>query len=225
MTVRGSDQLFTSLAELQPYDCVILANVPRSSGNDAENVSNFSDEQIQMLVRNTEQMGAGLVMLGGPNSFGAGGWTNTELEKAMPVDFQIKSAKVVPKGALAMVMHASEMADGNHWQKRIAAEAIKALGSQDYCGVLQYNGTESWLWNNPKGMVTVGPNRNKMLAYLDRMTPGDMPDFDPAMRMAPAGDERPARCGREAHDHHQRRRPYAAHHDAGARLRGCQASR
>ena len=43
-------------------------------------------------------MGAGLVMLGGPNSFGAGGWTNTELEKAMPVDFQIKNAKVVPRG-------------------------------------------------------------------------------------------------------------------------------
>ena len=47
-----------------------------------------------MLVRNTQQMGAGLVMLGGPNSFGAGGWTGTELEKAMPVDFQIQNAKV-----------------------------------------------------------------------------------------------------------------------------------
>lgn len=184
VTIRGSDQLFTSLAELQPYDCVILANVPRSSGTDADNISNFSDEQIKMLVRNTELMGAGLIMLGGENSYGAGGWTNTELEKAMPVDFQIKSAKVVPKGALGMVMHASELADGNHWQKRIATEAIKALGSQDYCGILQYNGTESWLWNNPKGMVTVGPNRNKMLAYLDRMTPGDMPDFDPTMRLA-----------------------------------------
>ena len=49
-----------------------------------------------MLVRNTEELGCGLIMMGGPNSFGAGGWTNTELEKAMPVDFQIKSAKVVP---------------------------------------------------------------------------------------------------------------------------------
>ena len=73
-----------------------------------------------MLVRNTQQMGAGLVMLGGPNSFGAGGWTNTELEEAMPVDFQVKNAKVVPRGALVMLMHASEMADGNYWQKVIA---------------------------------------------------------------------------------------------------------
>ena len=30
--------------------------------------------------------GAGLVMLGGPESFGAGGWNNSELEKAMPAD-------------------------------------------------------------------------------------------------------------------------------------------
>ena len=36
-------------------------------------MTSFSDEQIRMLVRNLE-MGAGLVMLGGRNSFGAGGW-------------------------------------------------------------------------------------------------------------------------------------------------------
>ena len=70
-------------------------------------MTNFSDDQIAVLVRNTQQMGAGLVMLGGPNSFGAGGWANTELEKAMPVDFQIKNAKVVPVGALVLMMHAS----------------------------------------------------------------------------------------------------------------------
>jgi hypothetical protein len=49
---------------------VVLANVPRE---------HFSDQQIKMLVSNTQHMGCGLVMLGGPNSFGAGGWTNTEL--------------------------------------------------------------------------------------------------------------------------------------------------
>ena len=58
----------------------------------------------------------------------------------MPVDFQIKNAKVVPVGALAMIMHASEMPEGNHWQKVIAREAIKALGDQDYCGVLHLDG-------------------------------------------------------------------------------------
>ncbi len=41
----------------------------------------------------------------------------------------------------------------------------------------------------PKNGCGVGcakwrPNRGMMVARLDRMTPGDMPDFDPTMKMA-----------------------------------------
>ncbi len=179
--VQSTSQLFTSLADLQPYDAVVLADVPRATSQDVA----FSDAQIAMLVRNTQQMGAGLVLIGGPNSFGAGGWTGTELEKAMPVDFQIKSAKVVPNGALAMIMHASEMANGNYWQKVIAREAVKALGPQDYCGVIHWQGRETWLWG--PGLLPVGQFRDQMLTRLDRMTPGDMPDFDPTMTLAKQG--------------------------------------
>ena len=149
--VMPSDRLFTSLAELQGFDCVVMANVPRASGGetDKREATNFSDEQISMLVRNTEQFGCGLVMLGGPTSFGAGGWTNTELEKALPVDFQIKNAKVKAVGALVMMMHASEIAEGNHWQKVIAEEALKVLGPSDYCGCLYWDNfsgaAASWL--------------------------------------------------------------------------------
>lgn len=171
--VRGTDQLFTDLAELQQFDTVILANVPREE---------FSDEQIDMLVQNTQQLGCGLVMLGGPNSFGAGGWLNTPLEKAMPVDFQIKAAKVVPRGALAMVMHACEIPQGNHWQKVIAKEAVRALGNQDLCGLLHWDGTHKWLWN--PGMREVGSSRDRMLALIDKCIPGDMPEFNPTMEMA-----------------------------------------
>ena len=185
VTVIASNELFTSLAELQRYDSVILANVPRSSG-DERMLTNFTDDQVEMLVRNTQDMGCGLIMLGGPNSFGAGGWSNTELEKAMPVDFQIYNAKVVPVGALAMVMHASEMAQGNFWQKKIAEEALRALGPQDFCGIIHWAGAEEWLWGHPKGLLPVGPNRQQMLSRLSRMTPGDMPDFDPSLRMAAA---------------------------------------
>ncbi|MEX2559954.1 MAG: VWA domain-containing protein, partial [Pirellulales bacterium] len=176
VTIRPSNQLFTGLPELQQYDTVILANVPRE---------HFSDQQISMLAQNTQAMGSGLVMLGGPNSFGAGGWTNTEVEEAMPVDFQIKSAKVVPKGALVLLMHASEMADGNHWQKVIAKEAIKALGNEDYCGLLHWDGTDRWLWGN--GLVKVGGQRDQMLGRVDRMIPGDMPFFDPGLIKAQQG--------------------------------------
>lgn len=184
--VMPSNELFTSLVELQAYDSVILANVPQSGG-DEKNISNFSTEQIEMLVRNTEQFGSGLVMLGGPNSFGAGGWANTELEKAMPVDFQIKNAKVQAVGALVCLMHASELAQGNYWQKVVATESIKSLGPMDYAGLLHFDdlGSDAWLWG--KGLMKVGENRRMMLGKLNRMNPGDMPMFDPAMQMALRG--------------------------------------
>ncbi|GIW95583.1 MAG: hypothetical protein KatS3mg110_3624 [Pirellulaceae bacterium] len=184
--VMGSDELYTSLAELQQYDVVILANCPRTSGESADKITNFSDEQIAMLVQNVEHLGCGLVVLGGPQSYGAGGWSNTELEKALPVDCQIRNAKVNAVGALAMVMHASEIPEGNYWQKVVAVEALKALGPMDYCGVIEWSnfGGEKWLWGGQQGMLPVGPNRRMMLSRIDRMTPGDMPDFAPGLQMA-----------------------------------------
>jgi hypothetical protein len=124
-------------------------------------------------------------MIGGPDSFGAGGWTGTELEKAMPVDFQIKSTKVVPVGALVLMMHAGEMPQANYWQKRIAFESIKLLGDRDYCGLIQWHGTDQWLWEQPVGgLLRVGPARQMMPAQVDQMVVGDMPAFDPALKMA-----------------------------------------
>ncbi len=185
VVVQPSNRLYTSLAELQDYDTVILADVPRSGGEDAASVSSFTDDQIRMLVRNTEELGCGLIMMGGQNSFGAGGWANSDLEKAMPVDFQIKSAKVVPVGALVLNMHAGEIARANYWQKIVAQEAIKALGPRDYCGLVSWNGTDQWLWGQAQGgMIRVGPNRQLMLSRIDRMGIGDMPDFDPGMKKA-----------------------------------------
>lgn len=183
--VMLSNQLFTSLAQLQVYDSVILANVPRSSGEKFEDIASFTDEQIEMLVANTEQFGSGLIMLGGPESMGAGGWSNTSLEKAMPVDFQVKNTKIEAVGALAMVMHACEIAQGNYWQKKIGEAALSVLGPMDYCGVLEYsNAGDKWLWGDKNGMLRVGPNRNAMMQRIRSMAMGDMPDFQSSMQMA-----------------------------------------
>lgn len=186
--VQPSNSLFGSIAELQAYDAVILAGVPRSSGDSADSITSFSDDQIEMLVRNTQQLGCGILMIGGPEAFGAGGWTGTKLEEAMPVDFRIRNSKVQAVGALAMIMHASEMAQGNHWQKVVARSAIEQLGAADYAGVLHWDvAGDKWLWGGTRGMLEVGPNRRAMLAQVGRMTPGDMPAFDPAMKMAVRG--------------------------------------
>ncbi len=191
VVTQFTDELFGSLAELQVYDAVILAGVPRYAGDHSDRVTSFSDEQIDMLVSNTQQLGAGLLMIGGPEAFGAGDWTGTKIEKAMPVDFKIRNTKIQAVGALACIMHASEMAEGNHWQKVIARTAIEQLGPADYGGVLHWTMRgDSWLWGGKNGLLEVGRNRKAMLAAIGRMTPGDMPQFDPAMRMAVAGLKR-----------------------------------
>ncbi|MGD9723658.1 MAG: VWA domain-containing protein [Pirellulales bacterium] len=145
--VRPSNQLFGNLAELQRYETVVLANVPRTSGDQAETMSQFSDDQMEMLVRNTQQLGGGLVMLGGPNSFGAGGWTNTPIEQAMPVDFQIKNAKIVPIGALVLVLDRSGSMSGEKidMSKAAAVAALKTLGAQDQIGVVAFDSEAHWV--------------------------------------------------------------------------------
>ena len=37
-----------------------------------------------------------------------------------------------------MVMHASEIPEGNYWQKVVAQEALKTLSSYDYAGMLHW---------------------------------------------------------------------------------------
>ncbi len=195
-----SNNLFTGGEELLEYDSVVLANVPRTSGSSIsdtddpletqDTTTGFSDAQIKMLVKNTEELGCGLIMIGGENSFGAGGWSNTELEKAMPVDFQIRNKKIQAVGALVMVMHASEFQNGNYWQKVIGIEAIKTLGPMDYCGVVQYGGGlggDTWLWKKPLGLDRVYGNKKMMMQRVSRMIPGDMPDFDSSMKLALSG--------------------------------------
>jgi hypothetical protein len=78
------------------------------------------------------------------------------------------------------------MPDGNHWQKVIAKEAIRALGGEDYCGVLP--GTDQWMWSaGGSGIIRVKGNKEMMLGRVDRMTPMDMPDFDSGLERARKG--------------------------------------
>ncbi len=170
----GGDVLPDDLGQLQPYDTVILGNVPKEA---------LSEQQQKLLEANVHDMGAGLIMLGGPKSFGAGGWQNSPIEKAMPVDMQIKAMKVQGKSALVMLMHASEIAEGNYWMKVIAMEALKTLSSYDYAGMNHWEGQEAWLFT-PQA---IGNNKASMLKKIDRMQPGDMPAFDPLFNLSIAG--------------------------------------
>jgi hypothetical protein len=125
-------------------------------------------------------------MIGGPQSFGAGGWQGTEVEKALPVTSDLKSMKVEGKSGLVLMMHASEMAEGNAWQKKIAKLAIEKLSPVDMVGMLYY----AWDGGPAAGHTwhikfqQILNNRPALLRKVDSMNPGDMPDVDPALEKA-----------------------------------------
>jgi uncharacterized membrane protein len=157
---------------LADYDCVILANCPADAF--------ATPDQMEVIRQSVADQGMGLVMVGGPNSFGPGGYQKTPVETALPVVCDILSPEAAGKGGLVLVMHASEMADGNRWQKEIAKLAVERLGPADMVGVLYYGAGEGWYIP----FQTVGTDKRRFLDEIDGMTPGDMPNFDPFLALA-----------------------------------------
>jgi Mg-chelatase subunit ChlD len=179
VVIQPTNAMFGSLAELQAFDAVILAGVSRTSGDSAESITQFTDDQIQMLVRNTQQLGSGLMMIGGPESLGAGGWTRTPIEEAMPVDFEIKNSKVVAVGALMLVIDSSGSMDGEKMSlsKKAAREAVKALSPSDSIGVVCFDGETREIVPLQK----VG-GRSHILPLISKIQPGGGTVMFPAMQ-------------------------------------------
>jgi len=162
---RPAGELPDNLARLMDSDAVILVNT---------DCSNFSLQQQEMLCRYVTDLGGGLIMVGGPQSFGAGGWLGSPVEEILPVDLDPPQKKQLPKGALVLIMHACEMPQGNLWGKRVAAAAVKTLSRLDLVGILAYNwqGTGDWVF----ALSEVG-DKTGALKAIKQMQMGDMPDL------------------------------------------------
>ena len=159
---------------LLPYDMVVFPNVPADA---------FDAVQLQALRDAVYHQGTGFLMLGGPNSYGPGGFHRSPVEEALPVDMDVKQKKVLPKGALAVILHTCEFAEGNTWAKRIAKEAVRVLGAQDEVGMLDY----SYLRQPPMGWIfplTPAGQFEKLAVLINKAEPGDMPDFQTGMQLA-----------------------------------------
>jgi uncharacterized membrane protein len=168
------------LISLTGYDAVILANIPRWA---------FDDEQVRGLHAYVHDLGGGLVVLGGPNAFGAGGWIDTELARALPIKLDPPQTRQMPRGALALIMHSCEMPQGNYWGQQVAQAAIKALSRLDYVGIVEFN------WNAVPGGQSINGcswafpmqlagDKQAALAATKTMVVGDMPAFGPSMQLA-----------------------------------------
>lgn len=173
VVIREPQQLDSfDLLQMMTYSSIILSNVSAAVFTDVQK------EQLATYVRE----GSGLIMLGGEESFGAGGWIGTPVEEVMPVSFEIKHKRVIPRGALVLIMHSCEMPRGNYWGIEMAKKSVDTVSSQDYLGVLAYTwnpgGTN---WEVPLDLAT---NKEAVKNKIDRMQIGDMPDFDSTMEMA-----------------------------------------
>jgi len=172
---RDAGAFPNSIVELQNYDAIILVNIPRGAGG-------LSEEQQQMLSSYVHDMGGGLVMVGGPETFGAGGWQGSKLEEILPVNMDIPAKREIAKGALVLVMHSCEMPDGNYWGEQCGLKATEALSSGDEIGVISYGwqGGGS-IWDYP---LQVKGDGSQVKAAIKNMALGDMPSFDDSMDLA-----------------------------------------
>lgn len=80
---------------LQAHDLIILQNVA------ADEVPRPTQ---RLLADYVSDLGGGLVMVGGPDSFGAGGWNGTPIETILPVDLDLPEQLLVPSAAVVLVI-------------------------------------------------------------------------------------------------------------------------
>ena len=151
------EALPTDFASLAGYDSVVLVDVPRLRLNDRQLAA------LQVYVRD---LGKGLVMVGGPKSYGAGGYQKTPLEETLPVDMGVRDRQKQPDIALVVVIDQSGSMAACHCNsfnggmgggsgiggvqkvdigKEAILRAAAALTERDELGVVGFNEAAHWV--------------------------------------------------------------------------------
>lgn len=170
--LRPAEESFGDLGELSGYDAVVMIN---------EDSYGFSEGQQEDLRRFVHDTGGGLVMIGGPESFGAGGWIGSPLEDALPVRLDPPQRRQMPRGALVMVIHSVEFPNGPYWGKQVSQAAADALSRQDLAGIVEVDWQASPRWVHR--LQPLG-DRTAITRAINALQFGDMQDFTPSLRMA-----------------------------------------
>jgi Mg-chelatase subunit ChlD len=129
------------LLSLHRYDLIVLDNVASWE---------LSPLQQELLSRYVNDLGGGLIMVGGERSFGAGGWNGSPLEQVLPVELDPPRELKLASAALVLVLDKSgsmneHVAGTRTTQQRIANEAaamaIESLRSESLVGVVTFDFT------------------------------------------------------------------------------------
>ncbi|HVU63196.1 MAG TPA: glutamine amidotransferase, partial [Phycisphaerales bacterium] len=170
--VVRADEAPKDLVDWGAYDAVIIANTS------AADVSQKQQEDIRAYVHD---LGGGLVMVGGPDSFGAGGWIGSPVADALPIKLDPPQQRKMPRGALVLLMHSCEMPRGNYWGQQVCLAAVNNLSRLDLAGVLEFSFAKGDWWVHP--LSEVG-NKAAITRAINSLTFGDMPSFDRLIQMA-----------------------------------------
>lgn len=156
------------IAWLAGQDAIFLMNVPRWA------IDNALDRDLHAYAHD---LGGGLVMVGGPESFGAGGWNGSEVAKAMPVRMDPPQTRMLLRVSVALVIDRSgsmavPVAGTAQTQQEMANAAamagLRSLSRADEACVIAFD-------TRADVVVPRGPI-------------GDMRGFEPAVRgIAPGG--------------------------------------
>ncbi len=163
---------FPGLTDLAQYDSLILVDVP------ASNLSQKSMDTIQAYVKS---LGKGMVMVGGEESYGLGGYFRTPIEEMLPVELQLPNKLQTPSVAMVMVIDRSgSMADAYNGPgagasgipkieiaKDAAYLAATQLNNSDQVGVVTFDTSAQWVVN----LAPMG-NPSNLVSAIGRIAPG-----------------------------------------------------
>ena len=153
VTTVSPEEMPTTILQLQAFDMVIFENVS------ADALDPAAQEAYVAFVRD---LGGGLAMVGGPNSFGAGGWKSTPIASILPVDVELPDKIVAPEVATVFVIDNSgsmrrPVLGSRQTQQQLANEAtalaINSLDRSDLVGVVAFN-------SEADVVVRLAPNRD-----------------------------------------------------------------
>jgi Mg-chelatase subunit ChlD len=142
--VRSPNQAPAEQAELRQYDAVMLVDVL------ARDVPQAVQQALPIYVR---EQGGSLAMIGGRESFGAGGWRRSPVTEALPVLLETPDTQQRPDVALVLVIDRSgsmsEPAGLGLTKLDLAKEAVyqSSLGLEqgDQIGVVGFDTLSEWV--------------------------------------------------------------------------------
>ena len=160
------------LAAWARYDAAILADVP------AEALPAGSMDLLEAYVRD---LGRGLAMTGGPDSFGPGGYADTPVERALPVYMDLRGRGKQPRVAMILVIDKSGSMSGTKMEmaKEAGARSIRLLRPDDSAGVLAFDSVPQWV-----APVTPLAQRTQLEQAIGRVYAGGGTEIYPALGAA-----------------------------------------